>query len=278
MRLQSIMVAAVAAATLTAGSAQAASVEIRDAVVRVTVIPETRNDIKIEIVRPNARLPLSIRTLGDRTILDGDLDRRIRNCRSAGSRSSVTVRGVGQIGWDEMPRVVIHTPRDVKLEAGGAVFGMIGRSVSLDLDNAGCGDWTIANVAGEAQISQAGSGDTRMGGAGALRVRVAGSGDVAAADVKGGLDVSIAGSGSARVRSVSGPLDVSVAGSGDVVVGGGRASDMKVSVAGSGDIDFRGVADRLKVRISGSGDVHVNEVRGEISKSIVGSGRVSVGE
>ena len=274
MRFQFIL----AAAAMTAGSAHAASVEIRDAVVRVTVIPEARSDIKIEITRANAKLPLSIRTLGDRTILDGDLDRRIRNCRSAGERSSVTVRGVGQVGYDEMPRVVIHTPRDVKLEAGGAVFGTVGRSVSLELDNAGCGDWTIANVAGLARISQAGSGGTRMGASGGLRIRVAGSGDVAAAEVTGGLDISIAGSGAASVRSIAGPLEITVAGSGDVLVGGGRATDMKVSVAGSGDIDFRGVADHLKARIAGSGDVHVNEVRGEISKSIMGSGRVTVGE
>jgi hypothetical protein len=62
-----------------------------------------------------------------------------------------------------MPQVVIHTPRDVKVSAGGAVFGSVGRSATLDLDNAGCGDWTIANVEGTAKVSQAGSGDTRMG-------------------------------------------------------------------------------------------------------------------
>lgn len=274
MRLHSI---AAAAAALAAGSAQAASVEIRDAVVRVTVIPEARSDIKIEITRPNAKLPLSVRTLGDRTILDGDLDRRIHNCRSFGARPSVSVRGQGDIGWDEMPKVVIRTPRDVSVEAGGAVFGAVGRSASLTLANSGCGDWTIANVAGQARLSQAGSGDARLGSSGGLRIRVAGSGDIAAGDVKGPLDINIAGSGGASVRSISGPLEVSIAGSGDVTVGAGRASDMKVSVAGSGDIEFLGVAERLNARIAGSGDVHVSEVKGEVSKSIVGSGRVNVG-
>ena len=47
-----------------------------------------------------------------------------------------------------MPQVVIRTPRDVNVDAGGAVFGSVGRSASLDLGNAGCGDWTIANVDG----------------------------------------------------------------------------------------------------------------------------------
>lgn len=275
MRLQTILLTA--AAVLSAGAAQAASIEVKDAVARVTVVPENRSDIKVEIISPNSRVPLSIRTLGDRTIVDGDLDRKIRNCRGSGERASVEVRDVGAISYAEMPQVVIHTPRDVRIETGGAVFGSVGRSASLELGNSGCGDWTVANVEGDARISQAGSGDTRMGTAGTLKVRVAGSGDVATADVKGGLDVSIAGSGSAHVKSISGPLEISVAGSGDVDIGGGRATTMKVSIAGSGDIDFEGPADSLKARIAGSGDVRVGEVRGEISKTIMGSGSVRVG-
>jgi len=275
MRLQAILLAAGAA--FTAGAANAATVEIEDAVARVTVVPENRSDIKIEVITPNARLPLTVRTMGDRTVLDGNLRRRIRSCRSSGERSWVYVRGLGEVGWANMPQVVIRTPRDVKVEAGGAVFGSVGRSASLELGNSGCGDWTIANVEGSARVSQAGSGDTRMGSSGTLKVRVAGSGDVAAADVKSGLDINIAGSGSASIRAVNGPLEVSIAGSGDVEIGGGRATTMKVSVAGSGDVDFRGAADSLRARIAGSGDVHANEVKGEVSKTIMGSGSVRVG-
>lgn len=276
MRLQMVFLAA--AAALSAGAAQAASVEIRDAVARVTVVPGDRSDVKVEVIRPNSRLPLTVRTApGGRTIVDGDLDRKIRNCRSSGARSVVHVRDVGDVTWDEMPQVVIHTPRNVDIEAGGAVFGSVGRSAALELENAGCGDWTMANVEGSARVGQAGSGDTRMGSSGQLKVRVAGSGDVATGDVKGALDVSIAGSGSAAIRSVSGPLEVSIAGSGDVEIGSGRASAMKVSIAGSGDVDFRGVADSLSATIAGSGDVHVNEVKGDVSKRVMGSGAVRVG-
>ncbi|TAJ73085.1 MAG: hypothetical protein EPO51_06745 [Phenylobacterium sp.] len=276
MRLQTILLAA--AAVFSAGAAEAASIEIKDAVARVTVVPENRSDIKVEIISPNSRLPLSVRTLGDRTIVDGDLDRKIRSCRGSGERSTVEVREVGTVGYAEMPQVVIHTPRDVHIDTGGAVFGSVGRSASLNLGNSGCGDWTVANVEGDARVSQAGSGDTRMGSSGSLKVRVAGSGDVATADVKGGLDISIAGSGSAHVKSVSGPLEISVAGSGDVDIAGGRATTMKVSIAGSGDVDFDGSADSLKARIAGSGDVHAGQVRGEVSKTIMGSGSVRIGD
>lgn len=281
MRLQTALLAAVAA--ISAGAvlpeaAQAASVEVKDAVARVTVVPEDRSDIKVEVVRANSRLPIQVRSLGGKTIVDGDLDGRNRiHCRSSGERSSVEVREIGHVDWADFPQIVIHTPRDVDVEADGAVFGSVGRSNSLKLGNAGCGDWTIANVAGEARVSQAGSGDTRMGSTGTLKVNVAGSGDITAADVKGGLNINIAGSGSAAVRSVNGPLDVSIAGSGDVVVAGGRATTMKVSVAGSGDVEFKGVADSLKARIAGSGDVHADKVNGDISKMIMGSGSVRVG-
>ena len=277
MRLQTILLAAVA--VFAAGAAQAAaSVEVKDAVARVTVVPENRSDIKVEIISANPKLPLTVRTAaGGKVIVDGGLARKIRNCRGSGERASIDVRDAGSFGYAEMPQVVIHTPRDVLIETGGAVFGAIGRAASVELGNSGCGDWTVANVEGAAKISQAGSGDTRMGSTGSLRVRVAGSGDVAAADVKSGLDVSIAGSGSAHVKSTAGPLEISVAGSGDVDIGSGRVTAMKVSIAGSGDVDFGGVADSLKARIAGSGDIHVGEIKGEVSKTVVGSGSIRIG-
>src|SRR5512143_2966080 len=82
-----------------AGAAQAASVQIKDAVARVTVIPENRADVRVEVLASNPRLPLKIRSLGGRTIVDGDLGRRIRDCRGSGENVRVQVRGVGEIGW-----------------------------------------------------------------------------------------------------------------------------------------------------------------------------------
>jgi len=260
-----------------AGAASAASVAVKDAVARVTVIPETRSDVKVEIIATNPKLQLKIRSFGGRTIVDGDLDHKIRECHGIGERASVHVRGVGEVGWAEMPQIVIRTPREVDIDTGGAVWGMIGRSASLNLGNAGCGDWTVGNVEGRMRISQAGSGDTHAGSAGEAKVRVAGSGDTQLAEVKGGLEVDIAGSGDVTVVSVAGPTEVHVAGSGDVRVAGGKASALDIAVAGSGDVRFGGTAGNLKARIMGSGDVHVREVTGHISKTIMGSGGISVG-
>jgi hypothetical protein len=273
----SIAILAALAVTAAAGAANAASVEVKDAVARVTVIPENRTDVKVEFIATNPKLPLQLRSLGGRTIVDGDLNRRIRACNGRGEHASVHVRGVGDVAWRDLPQIVIRTPRDVDVDTGGAVWGTVGRSANLNLGNAGCGDWIVGNVEGRMRLSQAGSGDTRAGSAGEARVRVAGSGDTSIAEVRGPVEIDIAGSGDVTVASVSGPLDVHVAGSGDVRVAGGRASEFNVSVAGSGDVSFGGTAGNLKARIMGSGDVRAREVTGHVSKTIMGSGGVSVG-
>ena len=272
-----IILAMAAGACAAAGAAHAASVEIKDAVARVTVIPENRADVRVEILSSHPRLPLQVRTFGGRTVVDGGLFHRIRNCRGPMDNPRVSVLGIGDIGLGEMPQVVVHTPRDAHVQAGGAVFGSVGRSASLELGNAGCGDWTVANVEGQLRLNEAGSGNVRAGSAGEAHVRVAGSGDIWTTDIRGPLSVEIAGSGDVTVGSLGGPLEARVAGSGDVRVRGGHASTMNVSIAGSGDVDFRGVADSLKARIMGSGDVRVREVRGPISKMVMGSGGVTVG-
>lgn len=262
---------------MAAGGAQAASVEVKDAVARVVVIPEARSDIKVEFLTSNPSLPLKVRTLGDRVIVDGDLDRRIRSCHSNGNNIRVRVSGVGEVAYEDMPQIVIRTPKDVNVGAGGAVFGSIGKSGSLDLSNAGCGDWTVANVAGKMKINQAGSGNTVTGSSGEAILRIAGSGDVRTGEVAGAMTADVAGSGNISTLSISGPLNVKMAGSGDVRIAGGHATEMSVSIASSGDVSLDGVADSLRARIAGSGDVHVKQVNGSISKAVVGSGGVSIG-
>src|SRR5688572_20625968 len=100
-----------------AGTAEAASVDIRHAAARVTVIPENRADVKVEFVTTNAALPLQVERRGDKVIVDGDLKRRIRNCHGMrwnidvdGRRSrgeggvNVEVRGVGKVAWKDIPQ------------------------------------------------------------------------------------------------------------------------------------------------------------------------------
>lgn len=271
--------AVLAAATFAAGAASAApSVKIKDAVARVVVVPENRSDVKVEFLTTNASLPLSIRQNGEEVIVDGDLRmNRINGCNSRNGKIWVKVRGVGEVSYDNFPQVVVRTPMNVKVQAGGAVFGDIGRSDSVNLGNAGCGDWTVANTKGKLEISQAGSGDTKAGSAASLDINLAGAGDVSAQAIAGDLEVNIAGAGDVKVASIAGNLDANIAGSGDITVAGGRARTVDVSVMGSGDVSFNGEADSVDVSVAGSGDVRIAKVNGPVKKHVAGSGDVIIG-
>ena len=265
-----------------AGHAAAAApapqaVEIRHAAARVVVIPEARSDVKVEVLHANASLPLVVHQGRGRAVVDGGLRGRLGMCINHG-RPVVHVRGVGDVPYEELPQIAVRTPTDVRVEADGAVFGSVGRTTTLELSNAGCGDWTVGNVKGQLKINQAGSGDTRAGAAGVLVARVAGSGDVSTGPIAGGATVDLAGSGDVVAASINGPLHASLAGSGDVRVTSGHATDVVARIAGSGDVRFGGDAQTVDARIAGSGDVVVRKLSGAVHKPVLGSGEVIVGD
>jgi hypothetical protein len=267
-----------AAATFTAGVANAASVEIRDAVARVTVVPQDRADVRVEIIKSHPELPLSVNTTAGHTVIDGDLDRKIRDCNGMNDKPRLKVRGVGRVAYEDMPQVVIYTPRAVDLTAGGAVQGAIGRSASLKLRNSGCAAWTIADVAGEAHIHQSGAGAVRMGASEKLDIRLSGAAHIHATRVRqGGLEAQLSGAGGVRVDEVRGPVEARVSGVGQIEVDSGRASMVRASVSGIGQVEFDGSADDLDASISGLGSIRVKEVTGSVTKSVSGGGSVRVG-
>jgi hypothetical protein len=274
-----LLLATAAAALGFAGTAAAdPSVKIKDAVARVVVVPEARGDVKVEFLTTNKSLPLDIRKNGSDVTVDGRLRRnRINGCNTVMGKTVVHVRGVGDVKWEDIPQIVVRVPMDAEVGAAGAVFGSVGRTDHLELSNAGCGDWTVANVRGKLELSQAGSGDTKTGSAGSAEINIAGSGDVKTQEIGGDLEVNIAGSGGVTAASVNGKLEANIAGSGDVTVNGGRSRSVEVSIMGSGNVDFGGEADTAEVSVAGSGDVSIAKVNGPVHKSVAGSGEVNIG-
>jgi hypothetical protein len=275
-----ISLAAGAAVLGLAGAAAAEpSVKIKDAVARVTIIPEARNDVKVEFLTTNGRLPLEVRKVGGQTIIDGDLRlKRIQSCSGRGDGASVKVRDLGEVRWQDIPQIAIRVPMNVSVGASGAVYGSVGRSDRVELANAGCGDWTVANTRGKLEISLAGSGDTKAGSAAKAEINLAGAGDISLQEVSD-LEVSIAGSGDVRAAALrGGDIDVSIAGSGGVKIAGGRARDIDVSIMGSGGVNFGGEADRVSLSVAGSGDIRVAKVNGPVKKSAMGSGNIYIGQ
>lgn len=102
---------------------------------------------------------------------------------------------------------------------------------------------------------------------------VAGSGDITAPSITGeALKVSIAGSGDVRVGGKVEGLTASIAGSGDIRADGLDAQRVKVTIAGSGDATVR-ARQALTVSVAGSGDVRYY---GDptVEKAVLGSGSV----
>lgn len=285
--MRAAMILAAAASTLAmAGAAQAEpSVVIRNAAVRVVVIPEARKDVQVIVAQSNGALPLRTWREGDRVIVDGGVGGRMRwlalgfglGCSGRGGHVRVHVPRIGWLDGDALPRLVVRAPLNAEVAAEGAVFGSVGRSDSLTLSNAGCGDWTVANVRGPLTVNEAGSGDVRAGASGGLTVHSAGSGDVSARSVAGPMEASIAGSGDVIVARLTGALEVSIAGSGSVQIANGEVSTMTVHIAGSGGVDVAGTARSLDASIAGSGDVRVGQVLGPVSRHIMGSGSIDIG-
>ena len=291
--IASAIIAAVAAMAAPAFAKPGPEVEIRHAVARVAVIVEDRTDVAVEVEQGSSGLPaIQVSRVGNEVRIDGGLRRRgffvrgdgIRECRSGpddaqrpGDGASVEVRDHGRINLSDAPLIVIRTPRQVDVSASGAVFGSVGRgAASVELGNAGCGNWNVANTEGPVSLSVAGSGDMRAGTSASLDVSIAGSGSALAGATRG-LDASIAGSGSVSVARIDGPIDVSIAGSGDVAVRDGTSPDVDVSILGSGDVNFGGAAGDVDVSVAGSGDVTIARATGSVSRSIAGSGDVRIG-
>lgn len=274
---QLVGVLAIGVAAVAQGAMAAPAVQVRGAAARLTIIPEARRDIAVSLTHADPRLPLRITRLGDRIFITGDVGHRVHGCRTAAGRRGVAIWGRGAIPYEELPTVVIRTPMTVRLSAGEAVFGDIGRSASVDFTNQGCGDWTIADVQGRLRLNQAGAGDARTGSAGTSDLSVAGSGGIFTGAIRGGLTAVSSGSGAILVGAVYGPVDARVAGPGGITMAAGSVTAMTISIAGSGAVTLHGVAQSLKASIAGSGDVTVEKVTGPVTKQVFGSGAVRVG-
>jgi len=270
--------AALAAGLLAAGPALAApAVEFQDVAARVVVAPEDRQDLKVEVMRPNPNLPLRIWGFAGRMHVAGGLGRRLGACHRNGGRPSVSIAGVGEIPVSALPYVVVRTPLHARVFVAGAVWGSAGRSDGLDFSNSGCGDWLVADVRNRMRLTLAGRGGVRTGDAGSAELSVGGEGSIATGHIRRGLTALSAGPGAIEVARVDGPFVARIAGPGSIHVVSGDVTLMEATVAGAGAVVFDGMAHSLKASIIGSGDVRVARVTGPVLRSVIGRGEVRIG-
>ena len=277
MRTGVAPLALISALTVAASSEAMPLVDVRGAAVRIVIIPEQRQGVRVVILKRVRELPLRITRSGQNLSISGNLGHTSRGCFIAGGKPGVRIKGRADVAYENLPEIFIFTPRAMRIAAGEAVFGTVGRSDSLDLANRGCGAWTVANVGGHLRVNQSGSGHIAVGTAGVSDLSVAGAGQIVTRNLSGALTAVSSNSGNISVGAVAGALNLHVAGPGDIRVSGGSANQMTASVAGSGVIHFGGTAGRLNAMVAGSGLLSVRRVNGPAKQQVFGSGSIRVG-
>jgi len=250
--------------------------QISGAAVRVMVAPEQRSDIKVEVVKQNGRLPLKVWTFAGRTHVDGGLGRRFRSCRLRSGAPGAVIDGLGEVGYDGLPLILLRTPLNARIFADAGAFGSTAGADSLEFSNAGCGLWRLGPVRGRLKVSQAGAGVARAAGAASTELYAVDAGSVFSGPIEGPVMAMNFGAGQIEVDSASDQLIARTAGAGVVHVLAGHVALLKAQVAGAGAVTFDGVADSLDASVVGSGAIEVGRVTGPIKKQVIGSGSVRV--
>ena len=236
----------------------------------VTITPEDRQDISIEITNPGHTPMPTVVHDGDDIIVDGHLANRV-DCDEAGGAD---LRGYSHVALADLPQIVVHAPRTLHVDYDGAGRAEIGPSQSLHLEVSGCGSATAADVADALEVDVRGSGRVQAGAARGLNANVMGSGGLTTGAIADGADVSVFGSGSVTLAALTGTLKSSSHGSGDVNVSAGTITNAEFDTFGSGGATVAAPIQHLKASIHGSGDIRVNGAVGDVDASIFGSGSV----
>ncbi|MBI3437094.1 MAG: DUF2807 domain-containing protein [Proteobacteria bacterium] len=285
-------VMAVAAGHVPAATFTGEELRFKYLAAHVTITPEDRQDISIEITNPgHAPMPTVVRD-GEDIVVDGHLANRV-DCDDAGGAD---LRGYSRVALADLPQIVVHAPRTLHVDFDGAGLAEVGPSQSLHLEVSGCGSANAADVAGALGVDVRGSGHVQAGAAHGLNANIMGSGGLTTGAIADSADVSVFGSGSVTVASLTGTLKSSSHGSGDINVltgtittaefetfgsGGANVSapiqHLRASIHGSGDIEVNGAVGDVDAAIYGSGAVHATSITGAIHKQTMGSGDVTSG-
>ncbi|WP_395646062.1 GIN domain-containing protein [Terricaulis sp.] len=256
----------------------AIEVQVVNAVAFVRVIPENRSDIALAVINSGPLAAPQVRVARGRLIIDGQLRRRVRSCRTgADGRFDVEVTRVGRLSASQIPTYELRVPQNAVVSTAGAVRLHVLRSERARVRVEGCGDADIDAVATDADIALSGSPDLRVYEANTATISVAGAGDVTVGVVRQGLTASIAGAGDLVAARVDGPTNIAVQGAGDVTIRDGRATVLSIAIAGSGDVVHNGSAQQLDAAVFGAGDIRVRRVDGQVTRRVLGVGDVVVG-
>lgn len=278
--MKALLLAAVTVASAPVG-VEAATVSLKDVAASVTVLPENRSDVVVEVRAGKGPIavPKVVRQ-GSDVQIQGVLPGKIDGCKGfepGTTKGVVRFKNKPNAAVKDLPVIIVRTPLDVDVSVDGGVVGTIGPARSVRLRNARCGAWKAAGADQSFEARLQGMGDLTVGRTGSFALTLEGMGDVKAGPT-GRLGARLSGMGDVKLEDLNGPAEIDLEGMGSVRIAHGRAPTFKASLSGMGDVRFDGVAERLDASVDGMGEVKVATVTGPVNKSVSGFGRVKVGK
>ena len=188
---------------------------------------------------------------------------------------------------EHLAHIVVHAPSRLTIRSTADIFGHVGPSHQLQIDDNGAGRWTVDDVDGTVEINGNGRSHFVLGnallasiglmGTGSLSildvrrllVGVYGSGDITVRSVTTDAEITVGGIGDLMVQSISGKLRVDIEDAGHVVAHSGELALLKVrTLDGLGSVDFGGTAKEADISIGTRADVHVHRVTGTLKQHL----------
>ena len=285
-------------------SAQAADrLQLKNLRANVEIIPENRTDISVEVdMKGSADSAPQISYSGNTVTVAGNLQTGRKTFRvsfNLDRRMDIDKsKQMSRVHRDHpagLPTLVIHTPMKVSLKSSALVFGHIGPSQAVRIEDSGDGEWRIDTVSQEASVEGDGGTDFYLAGAGSAGIDLLGTGNVALGEtqtlwssqwgsgdvtvnkVARDADVELSGIGDFKATSVSGKLRVLIDDAGSVSVQDGDVDTLRVrTLDGIGAVRFGGTVRDADINIGTLTKVSIHKLTGSLKKTTRQSASVEI--
>jgi hypothetical protein len=276
-------------------SAQAADrIQLENLRADVEIIPENRPDISVDVdMNGSSDATPRITYSGNTVTVAGDLQTARKVFRvsfNLDRRMDVArFKQLSRVHRDHpsgLPRLVIHTPMKVSVKSSAYVFGRIGPSQSVTIQDSGDGEWRIDTVSQEASVKGEGGTDFYLADAGSAGIDLLGTGNVTLGDmqslwssqwgsgdvtvdkVERDADIELSGIGDFKARNVSGKMRVLIDDAGSVTVRDGDVSTLRVrTLDGIGAVRFGGTVKDADINIGTSTKVTIHKLTGSLKQT-----------
>ncbi len=234
------------------------SLELEEIAARLTVIPESRNDIALTIM-PSGLLPQpDIQHQGNHLLISGGLQLSRYPClKRYGGQGAVSVPRYGDIPLQDLPEIIARVPYSIDLSVHGLVLAEIGPSSGGMLENHGCGDVYIEDASGPLDVALYGYGDIDVG------------------QVDGPITAELFGFGEMRLDSAR-AARLELIGMGNLI-GGEFAESVVARLQGEGDMRLEHLGNGAELKSSGTGEMSLGTISGSVKLEAESSAPVSIG-